>query len=129
MLIRHEGVRLKIYKDSVGIPSIGVGRNLQDRGITRDEAMYLLDNDIKDFSTQLYIKLPWLLNHPIEVQNVLLDMGFNLGIDGLLEFKNTLRFIQIKDYKKAAENMLMSKWAAQVGDRSLELANILKTII
>src|SRR5674476_513295 len=128
MLIEHEDLKLVVYDDATGLPitkgtvvkgnpTIGVGRNLVGRGITKDEAMYLLDNDIADFQHQLFVKLPWFYSKPVEVQAVLTDMGFNLGVAGLLSFKNTLHFIEIGNYKAAAENMLDSRWARQVGDR------------
>lgn len=128
MLIRHEGLRLKVYNDSVGIPTIGVGRNLKDRGLTKDEAMYLLNNDIEDFTQQLSDKLEWFHYKPEAVRNVLIDMAFNMGIGGLLTFKNTLAYIEKGDYKTAAANMLISKWAKQVGIRAIELSNILKSV-
>ena len=128
MLIRHEGLRLKVYDDSVGIPTIGVGRNLKDRGITKDEALFLLSNDIKDFTDQLSNKLDWFDLQPDKVKLVLTDMAFNLGIAGLLSFKNTLEHIKNGEYQIASEEMLLSKWASQVGTRAIELSNILKSI-
>jgi lysozyme len=128
MLVRHEGLRLRVYNDSVGIPTIGVGRNLRDRGLTKEEAMYLLDNDIKDFTKQLSDRLDWFDFKPIEVRNVLIDMGFNLGIAGLMSFTNTLSHIEKGNYKTAAITMLESKWAKQVGNRAIELSNILKMV-
>jgi lysozyme len=129
MLIKHEGLKLFVYKDTIGIPTIGVGRNLQDRGITKEEALYLLDNDIKDFSDKISKALPWFDNLPQDAKNVLIDMAFNLGIGGLLGFKQTLNLIQKGNYKKAAIEMLKSQWADQVGYRAQELSNILNSII
>ena len=128
MLVRHEGLRLKVYNDSVGIPTIGVGRNLRDRGLTKDEAMYLLDNDIKDFTKQLSDRLEWFDFKPIQVRNVLIDMGFNMGIGGLLTFHNTLIHIEKGNYKTASITMLESKWAEQVGNRAIELSNMLSLV-
>jgi lysozyme len=129
MLIKHEGLKLFVYNDSVGIPTIGVGRNLKDRGITKEEALYLLDNDIKDFTTKLTKALPWFETLPQDAKTVLIDMGFNLGIGGLLGFKQTLALIQKGDYKGASLSMLKSKWADQVGYRAHELSNILNAIV
>jgi lysozyme len=129
MLVRHEGLRLKVYKDTVGKETIGVGRNLVDRGITKDEAMYLLDNDIKDFSQQLSEKLDWFTFKPEPVRNVLIDMAFNMGIVGLFTFTTTLAYIKAGDYLKASESMLQSKWAKQVGIRAINLSSILKSVI
>jgi lysozyme len=129
MLLKHEGLKLFVYNDTMGIPTIGVGRNLRDRGLTKEEALYLLANDIKDFSDKLTRALPWYSGLPQDAQNVLLDMAFNLGIGGLLGFKQTLGLIQKGDYKKASITMMQSKWADQVGYRAQELSNILASII
>lgn len=128
MLIRHEGLKFKVYKDTVGKETIGVGRNLVDRGITWAEAMYLLDNDIKDFSDELSERLEWFDFKPEPVKNVLIDMAFNMGIGGLLSFHNTLAYIKAGDYLKASESMLKSKWARQVGYRAIELSSIIKSV-
>lgn len=128
ILIRHEGLRLRVYNDSVGIPTIGVGRNLVNRGITKDEAMYLLENDIKDFEKQLSERLYWFDAQPEKVKLVLTDMCFNLGLSGLLQFHNTLEHIKNGEYQIASEEMLLSKWAKQVGTRAIELSEILKSI-
>ena len=128
MLLKHEGIRLHPYHDTVGKLTIGVGRNLDDRGITTDEAMFMLNNDITDFTLQLSDRLYWFDAQPERVKLVLIDMAFNMGIGGLLTFKNTLEHIKNGNYKLASEEMLQSKWAKQVGNRARELSNILNTI-
>jgi lysozyme len=128
MLIKHEGLRLFVYNDSLGIPTIGVGRNLKDRGITREEAMMMLENDIEDFTKQLSESLFWFDTQPEKVKMVLIDMAFNMGVGGLLTFHNTLEHIKNGDYVEASRDMLNSRWAVQVGVRALELADIIKNI-
>jgi len=127
LLLKHEGYRRFVYTDTVGKQTIGIGRNLEDRGITKDEALYLLENDIVDFTDQLSERLYWFDAAPDKVKLVILDMGFNLGIAGLLSFKNTLEHIKNGQYDLAAKEMLLSKWAQQVGKRAIELSEILKT--
>jgi lysozyme len=127
MLIRHEGMRLKPYEDSVGKLTIGVGRNLDDVGIRPDEAEYLLQNDIDECMKQLSQKLSWFETAPDNIQLVLIDMCFNLGIGGLLSFKNTLELIRTGQYKEASQSMLKSLWAKQVGKRAIELSDIVKS--
>lgn len=126
LLEKHEGYKRFVYRDTVGKLTVGIGRNLEDRGLTHEEAVYLLNNDIADFTKQLSEKLPWFDAAPEKVKLVLTDMGFNLGISGLLTFKNTLNHIKNKEYELAAEEMLLSKWAKQVGVRATELSEILK---
>jgi lysozyme len=128
LLEKHEGLRLTVYNDTVGKATIGIGRNLVDRGISREEAYYMLYNDINYFRSELQKKLPWFDSQPDDVKTVMIDMAFNLGIYGFLNFKNTLKHIQNKEYKLASEDMLNSLWAKQVGVRAIELADILRNV-
>lgn len=126
-LRRHEGERLKPYRCTAGKLTIGVGRNLDDRGITAEESAYLLSNDIDRVWTELKARLPWMTGLNDVRQRVLLDMAFNLGTDGLLKFRNTLATIQAGDYQKAGEMMLDSLWAKQVGMRAQRLSRMMQT--
>ncbi len=126
-LVRHEGLRLKPYRCTAGKLTIGIGRNLEDRGISQKEAYAMLERDILDFEQQLLNEIPDVYNGLDEVrQSVLLNMCFNLGIKGLLEFKNTLAFIDAGDWERAANGMLASKWAKQVGKRAIELSELMR---
>ena len=126
-LVRHEGLRLKPYRCTAGKLTIGIGRNLDDRGISRKEAYAMLERDIQDCEQWLIDKIPEIYNNLDEVrQSVLLNMCFNLGIKGLLEFKNTLAFVKAGDWERAANNMLVSKWAKQVGRRAIELSELMR---
>lgn len=115
-LLTDEGLRLKPYRCKAGKLTIGVGRNLDDRGITEAEALVLLDNDIKSFWGQLVVKLPWVMQAPEAIQEVLLNMCFNLGIDGLLGFPKMLKALQGGDYAEAVRQMDDSAWSHQVDD-------------
>ena len=123
----HEGERLKPYRCTAGKLTIGVGRNLEDRGITAQESAYLLANDIAAEERELLRALPWVAGIDEVRQRVLLDMSFNLGIVGLLGFKNTLATIQAGDYQRAAAMMLDSRWAKQVGARAERLSRMMAT--
>lgn len=126
-LRRHEGERLKPYRCSSGKLTIGVGRNLDDRGITAAESAYLLNNDIDRVWVEVESRMPWIRQLNEARQRVLLDMAFNLGIDGLMKFRNTLATIRAGDYQKAGVMMLDSLWAKQVGDRAQSLARMMQT--
>lgn len=127
-LIEEEDLKLHTYTDSVGKLSIGIGRNLTDNGITREEAIYLCQNDINNTIADLQRNLDYFDSLPENVQIVLADMCFNLGIHNLLTFHNTLRLIKEGKYSEAAGEMLLSKWAKQVGKRAIDLSNLLKSI-
>lgn len=127
-LLRDEGLRLNPYRCTAGRLTIGVGRNLDDRGISESEALLLLDNDIKDCWGQLAVAQPWVLAAPEAVQEVLANMCFNLGLAGLLGFRQTLALLQAGRFAEAAAAMLRSKWAAQVGARAERLAQRLREL-
>ena len=126
LLIKHEGLRLKPYRDTVGKLTIGVGRNLDDLGITRGEALYLLGNDINRVRLELIKIIGWFLTLGTVRQNVLIDMVFNLGITRFKRFKKLIAAIERQDWDRAADEMLDSKWARQVGRRATELAQMMK---
>ena len=126
-LIRHEGLRLKPYRCTAGKLTIGVGRNLDDCGISKSEAMILLENDILCCETELLEHLPVVYTGLNDTRKaVLVNMCFNLGIKGLLGFNNTLAFIGAGDWERAANGMLASKWAKQVGIRAIELSEMMR---
>ncbi len=126
-LVRHEGLRLKPYRCTAGKLTIGIGRNLDDCGISQSEAYVMLINDIMNCEKQLQAKIPDIYDGLDEVRkSVLLNMCFNLGINGLLGFKNTLAFVKAGDWERAANNMLVSKWAKQVGRRAIELSELIR---
>lgn len=126
LIQRHEGLRLKPYRDTVGKLTIGYGRNLIDRGITQAEAECLLRNDLRDVTAGLDRVLPWWRGLDVVRRAVLVDMGFNLGVGGLAKFTNTLAAVQARDWEGAARGMLASKWAKQVGARAVRLAVMMR---
>lgn len=127
MLVDHEGMRRKPYRCTAGKLTIGVGRNLDDRGISPDEAMYMLANDIKDSRRELSAAFPWFDKLDEVRQAVLIDMCVNLGLSRLQGFRNTLALIGVGKYEAAAQEMLNSKWAEQVGRRAQRLSRMMAT--
>jgi lysozyme len=130
LLILHEGVVPHAYQDSLGYWTIGVGHLVDQRkgGRLPDEVIWdLLDRDIKDKQARLFSALPWAKELDEVRKAVLTDMAFNLGIYGLLGFKNTLAAVKEERWQDAARGMLASKWATQVGMRALRLADMMRT--
>ena len=124
MLERHEGLRLKPYRCSAGKMTIGYGRNLDDVGISEEEASYLLNNDIKRAEGDLISIFPYFSGFSKSRQDALLDMMFNLGKTRFLGFKKMIAAIKNDDWKEAKIQAMDSKWAAQVGYRAKEVTNI-----
>ena len=126
-LIDHEGLELKPYRCTAEKLTIGVGRNIEDRGITEDEARYLLKNDIKIVEDELLEKKPVVAGLDSVRQRVLVDMGFNLGIPTLLKFQNMWAAIEEEDFQTAADEAMDSRWAKQVGRRAERLCQAMAT--
>jgi lysozyme len=123
-LRRHEGVRSKPYKDTEGILSIGVGHNLEAEGLCPAAIQAQLSYDIETKALNpLERFLPWWKDQPIQVQRALINLCFNLGIGSLTKFQQTLSSIKKGDYRKAAAQLLQSKYAQQVKGRAIEVAS------
>lgn len=121
-LERDEGLVLKPYKDTVGKLTIGIGRNLDDVGISESEARHLLGNDIEWVLEELDANMPWWRTMPEPAQRALANMAFNLGMPTLKLFRNMLAALQAGDYEKAAVEALDSRWARQVKGRADRIA-------
>ena len=126
-LIRDEGFRLRAYRDTEGLLTIGVGRNLDAVGLYPDEVEYLLSNDIRRVQDGVALAIPWSGNLDEARRGILENMAFNLGIRGLLQFRKMLTAAEAGSWDEAAEEMLDSKWARQVGDRAVRLAEQMRT--
>ena len=125
-LIRHEGLKLLPYKCTAGKLTLGVGRNIEDRGISKETAMQMLDEDIEICLNELMERLNYFENLPTEVQETLVNLCFNMGISRLMKFQLMLGAIQAGQYELAAKELLDSRYARQVGKRAEELADILR---
>ncbi|GAC1700209.1 MAG: hypothetical protein NVS9B4_01190 [Candidatus Acidiferrum sp.] len=135
LLIRHEGTRLRPYDDANGAPirvngkiTIGTGRNLVDTGISADEALYLLRNDIQRAELSARTLFADTFDALSDArQAVILSMIFNLGIGGFRRFTRLVGFIHQQHWESAASAMRSSLWAKQVGQRAAELATMIET--
>ncbi len=143
-LIAHEGLRLQVYQDTLGIDTVGIGRNLEDRGITKEEldwmdipnidavyeygiteadAMYLAKNDVQIVEKELVRAHPCVEELDAVRQLVLMDMAFNLGVPRLCKFKKMWAAVYENKFDVAAKEMLDSRWANQVKSRATKLAH------
>ena len=138
----HEGCSLTPYKCPAGKLTIGIGHNVEDNpltaeelrvvgdwkhGITREAAHYLCRNDIERCIKELKKNLKWFEKLDKERKYALIDLCFNLGIRTLLTFKKTLASIAGGNYRTAAEQLLQSKYAKQVGKRAKRIAILIET--
>jgi len=124
-----EGLELKPYNDKFGNLTIGYGRNLKDKGISKKEADILLYNDIEDSVKDLVEIFNDFFDLPSNIQIVLISMIFNLGRDGFLEFKKFIEAVKKRDYKKASFELLNSKRAFQIPLRVEKERSLIEDII
>lgn len=143
-LVKHEGLRLQVYQDTLGIDTIGIGRNLKDRGISKEEldeldiptighvyeygiteadAMVLAENDVQIVEEELLRAHPCVEDLDAVRQLVLVDMAFNMGVPRLCKFVKMWNAIHENKFDAASKEMLDSRWANQVKSRSVKLAN------
>lgn len=123
---RDEGVKTHPYKCSAGKLTIGVGRNIEDNGISEDEIEYLLNNDIRYCVRDLKSNFDFYNKLDGTRKRVLINMCFNLGITRLLKFKKFIRALEDNDYETASVEMMDSLWARQVGPRAERLRDLMK---
>lgn len=129
-LRRDEGEKLYAYRDHLGYLTIGVGRLIDKRkggGISKEESAILLANDIRRKTSELVERLPWVKQLSPARRGVLINMAFQMGVDGLLGFKNTLQMIKERRYEEASRAMLNSLWAQQTPERAVRLARQMAT--
>jgi len=141
-LTLHEGIRLQPYRCPKGYLTIRVGRNLDTNpltpeekrlcgdymhGIIKEQAFYLLRNDIRRVVKECEQHIPFWNELDDERQYALVDMAFNLGIKGLLGFKKMLSYLGVGNYIKAAAECLASRYAKEVGRRAVRISEIIRT--
>ena len=127
-LVRHEGLSLRLYQCTSNANTIGVGHNLDAKGISAAVAALLLEEDIQDAVADLEKNIRGFRELPEPIQEALVHLCFNMGIPRLLQFKKTLSLIQEGKYSKAANELLDSRYASQVGYRAVEVAQMIRSV-
>lgn len=128
-LLEWEGYRPFIYKCSQNVWTVGVGRVVEEGkgpGLSRDEAMYLLRNDIERVTGELQSRFDWFDALSEDRKTAIVSMAFQLGLGGLLKFKNALKSLEEGDFAAAADHFLDSLWAAQTPNRAKQVVDLLR---
>lgn len=126
ILEMDEGYRQFVYKDTRGISTVAIGRNLESVGISHEEAMYLLQNDIRKAEQELVANWPYYKQLNDARQIVMVNLAFAMGAADLMQFKRMLGYIQANNWQMAAKELLASEWALQTGNRAQRLSLILE---
>ena len=133
-----EGVKYEIYKDHLGYPTFGIGHLITENDpehgepdgteISEDRVNEVFESDVSKFVSEAKILFPDLDDLPEVAQQVIVNMAFNMGRPRLSKFKNFIAGVNDRDWVRAAEEMMDSRWADQVGARAVRLRNLILTL-
>jgi lysozyme len=126
-LRRHEGFEARPYRDSVGVLTVGYGWNLESDPMYREAAEVQLKCKLLELEQRLLSLYDWYPNLSQCRKDVVLNMCYNLGLEGFGKFRQTIYYIARSRFEEAAAEMLRSKWAEQVGNRSRTLSEHMRT--
>ena len=124
-LVTDEGLKLKPYRCTADKLTIGVGRNIEEVGISEEEAMFLLDSDIENVTNQCSYSFDWFDDLNDVRKEAIVNLVFNMGLSKFKQFKKTISFIESSDFERAGTELLDSNYARQVGKRSSREATML----
>ena len=125
--MEEEGLKLFPYRCSANKLTLGVGRNIEDRGISDITAMQMLEEDIALCVNELERNISWWSEAPGGLQEVLIDLCFNMGISKLMLFTKTLQYLGSGEMVKAADELLNSRYATMVPNRAKRNADIIRS--
>jgi len=123
---KHEGFVEHVYDDSLGIPTIGYGFAIKDLTLDEDIAEEILIRKLEKLKRNATARFKWLEDMPVEVQEVILNMCYQLGVTGTSKFRKAISALQEGDWEDAANEMLDSLWARQTPNRAKELSDIIR---
>ena len=124
----HEGFRKSVYQCTEGYDTIGYGFAIKDLEMDEDIAEEILLRKVEKLIKRVRSKFDWLDSVPREVQGVLVEMSYQMGLTGVSKFKKALHAMQMFQWKEAAKEMLDSRWAKQTPNRAKELSNIIRSL-
>ena len=125
---KHEGYVGVVYKDSLGIDTIGYGFAIKDLELDADVCDIILERKLKALHDMIKIKFKWYGYMPQEIKDVVIEMCYQLGVGGFSKFKKTIAYLQNQQFHDASVEMLDSLWAKQTPNRAKELSNRVKEV-
>ena len=125
---QHEGYVGIVYKDSLGIDTIGYGFAIKDLELDEDICEIILERKLKDLQSRVDLKFNWYRYMPQEIKDIVMEMCYQLGITGFSKFKKTIAYLQNKQWNDASVEMLDSLWAKQTPNRAKEMSDRVKKL-
>tara|TARA_Y100000593_G_C4195062_1_gene278876 strand:+ start:28 stop:474 length:447 start_codon:yes stop_codon:yes gene_type:complete len=124
----HEGYKPKVYKCTAGVDTIGIGFAIKDLELSEEVCGLILKEKLEVLEERFEKKFDWFKASPIKAREVMLNMAYQLGFSGFCKFKKTIALLEARDWERASEEMLDSKWAKQTPNRANELSEIIKSL-
>ncbi len=124
----HEGFRAKVYRDSLGVATIGYGFAIKDLDLSEQIAGKILEQKVRDLINEIAERFDWFQWVPDPGQDVIIEMCYQLGVAGVSKFTNTIAAIKRQDWETAANEMLNSRWAIQTPKRAAHMAEIIRNL-
>ena len=124
----HEGFRSRVYKCTEGYDTIGYGFAIKDLYLSEGISELILKEKVTNLRLRIEKKFDWFNEVPREVQEVLLEMSYQMGVSGVSKFKNALKHMRNGEWNKAADEMLLSRWYKQTPKRAKELSDIIRAL-
>ena len=122
----HEGFRSTVYQCTEGHDTIGFGFKVADLELDLDLAEEILVRKLEHLIRRVKNRFSWVNDAPYEIQDVIYNMCYQMGVSGFSKFKKTIQYLADKNYDKASKEMLDSRWARQTPNRAIALSNIVK---
>ena len=125
---QHEGYVGIVYKDSLGIDTIGYGFAIKDLELDKDICDIILERKLHALTDRINNKFHWYMYMPPEIQDIVVELCYQMGVYGFSCFKKTIAYLQDKKFKEASVEMLDSRWADQTPNRAKELSNRVREV-
>ena len=125
---KHEGYRKSVYKCTEGYDTIGYGFAIKDLELTEDVCDIILQQKLDKLNKILNERFCWYPLSPLAIQDVVINMCYQLGVSGFSKFKKTIYYLETEQYEEASSEMLDSLWAKQTPNRAKELSEIVKSV-
>ena len=126
---KHEGFRSRVYKCTEGYDTIGYGFAIKDLEITEEVAELILKRKLAELRIRICNAFEWFIDSPDQVQEVVINMCYQLGLSGFSKFKKTIYYLETQQYDEASDEMLDSLWAKQTPNRAKELSDIIRNLV
>lgn len=123
---QNEGYRAKVYKCSEGFDTIGYGFAIKDLELSEEICDLILNEKLEKYKKEINTKFNWLNDMPINIQHIVIEMCYQIGVTGFSKFKKTIAYLRDKNWEKASVEMLDSKWAKQTPNRAKRMSEIVK---